>query len=215
MLPDGPTRPFALQFRGNWLARAVLRLLGWTVLFNGLPARQGVLVVYPHTSNWDFVVMILAKWSVGVQVRFWGKDRLFRIPLLGRWLRWLGGVPVDRTSPQGVVAQTVDAVRAAQERNEMFWLGLAPEGTRRRIAGWRTGFYRTAVAAKLPVGLIRLDFARREVDVTRFIHLSGDETADFARIAAAYQGVAGLHPALASPVLPLRADIPRTDTIVP
>lgn len=206
--------PYPLQFRGSPLARGVLRLLGWRVLFQGLPARQGVLAVYPHTSNWDFIVMILAKWAVGVPVRFWGKDTLFRVPLLGAWLRWLGGVPVDRHSARGVVGQAIDHVKACKQADRYFWLGLAPEGTRKRSAGWRSGFYQTACGADVPVGLIRLDYGSRTVSVLDFIRLSGDEAADMARIEAVYQGVRGLRPAHAAPVR-LIAPAGRTDTIGP
>lgn len=206
--------PYPVQFQGSTFARALLRLAGWRVWFAGLPARQGVLVVYPHTSNWDFIVMVLAKWSLGVPVRFWGKDTLFQVPLLGRWLRWLGGVPVDRHSARGVVGQAIDHVRACKASGEYFWLALAPEGTRRLASGWRSGFYQTAAGADVPLGVIRLDYRAREVTVTDFIRLVGDETLDMARIATIYQGVAGLRPELAAPVR-LSAPDTRTDTIEP
>ncbi len=206
--------PFPLQFRGSALARWVLTRFGWKVYFEGLPALQGVVAVYPHTSNWDFVVMILAKWAMGVPANFWGKDKLFRIPLFGAWLRWLGGVPVERTSARGVVAQAVDLIAARKSRSEYFWLGLAPEGTRRKIPGWRSGFYRTALQAKIPLGLARLDYGRREVTLLDFIALSGDESQDMARIAGVYQGVQGRWPGNAAPIQLLAADVPRSETIV-
>lgn len=213
-LPDSDfSPPHPLQFKGNALAKAVLNLFGWKVLFDGLPTRQGILIVYPHTSNWDFFVMIMAKWSVGVQVSFWGKHQLFGIPLVGAWLRWLGGVPVLRTAPQGVVGQAVDIFRQKQRDNEVFWLGLAPEGTRRPLAGWRSGFYRTAVQAHVPVGLIHLDFGRRTVDVRRFVWMSGDVDADFQRMARVFDGVKGRIPEYASPIRLLDPDVPRSDTI--
>jgi 1-acyl-sn-glycerol-3-phosphate acyltransferase len=210
---DFPT-PYPLQFKGSRLASAVLRLAGWTVRFEGLPGPQGVLVVYPHTSNWDFVVMVLAKWSVGVPAAFWGKDRLFRVPLFGRWLRWLGGVPVDRTSPGGVTSQAIDMLRRCRDAGDYFWLGLAPEGTRKYLPGLRSGFYRTALGAGVPLGLVKLDYGRREVVVLDFIALSGDATADMARIAAVYQGVRGLVPGRAAPLALLDPAVPRADTIV-
>ena len=212
-LEDYP-HPFPLQFRGGLWARRILRVFGWRVLFEGLPARQGVLAVYPHTSNWDFVVMMLAKWSVGVQVRFWGKDRLFHIPLFGQWLRWLGGVPVDRTAPRGVTAQAIDIIVRHKAAGQYFWLGLAPEGTRKYIPGLRSGFYRTALGADVPLGLIALDYARREVRVLDFIQLSGDEPSDFARMAAVLAGVRGRHPEATAPFQLLDPALPRADTIV-
>lgn len=206
--------PYPVQFRGHALAKAALRLGGWRVDFAGLPAAQGVLVVYPHTSNWDFIVMMLAKWALGIPVRFLGKDRLFAVPLFGRWLRWLGGVPVDRTSPNGTVGQAVETLRAHRAAETYFWLGLSPEGTRKATPGWRSGFYQTALRAGVPLGLVRLDYGRREVNVRHFIRLSGDEVLDFTRIAQVYAGVRGHAPNNASPVRLLEASVPRTDTIV-
>lgn len=83
-----------VRLRGSRLARWALGLLGWRVQFDGLPAAQGVAVVYPHTSNWGFPVGLLAKWAIGLPVTFWAKDTLFAVPLFGRWLRSLAGVPV-------------------------------------------------------------------------------------------------------------------------
>ena len=207
-------RPFTLQFQGSALARWILALFGWKVEFDGLPVSQGVLVVYPHTSNWDFIVMILAKWSLGVQVQFWGKSTLFKIPLFGRWLRWVGGVPVDRSSPKGVVGQMAQLLRDKRETGQYFWLGLAPEGSRKANPGWRSGFYHAAVQAGVPVGLVRLDYGQRKVVVRDFIKLSGDPAIDFLRIAQAYDGVEGRVPGNVSPIRLLDASVPRTETIV-
>ena len=203
-----------LQFRGSGIARALLRAAGWKVYFEGLPAPQGVLVVYPHTSNWDFVVGIFAKWAIGIPVMFWGKDRLFRVPLFGAWLRWLGGVPVNRTSPQGVTKDILRVFEDRKARGDYFWLALAPEGTRKHIPGWRSGCYRTAFGADVPLGLVSFDYGRKEVRVLDFIRLSGDEPADMARIARSFEGVRGCNPANAAPIRMLDASIPRTDTIV-
>ena len=207
-------QPYPVQFAGSAVARWLLRRMGWQVRFEGLPAMQGVLAVYPHTSNWDFVVLIVMKWAVGIPVRFWGKNSLFRIPLFGRWLRSLGGVPVERTSPQGMVGETVAQLQQARARGEYFWLAVTPEGTRKYIPGWRSGFYRTAVQAAVPLGLACVNYRQREVTVTDFIRLSGDETADFRRIAAAFEGATGCKPANAAPIRLLDASVPRNETIV-
>lgn len=212
-LNDFP-RPFPVQFPGNAVARWLLRRMGWKIHFEGLPTRQGMLAVYPHTSNWDFVLLVTVKWAIGIPVRFWGKHSLFRIPLLGRWMRSLGGVPVDRTAAHGLVGQAVEQFNQARERNEYFWLALAPEGTRKYIPGWRSGFYRTAVQAGAPLGLARVDYRLREVRVLDFIRLSGDEQRDFERISAGFAGVTGCRPANASPIRLLAADVPRGETFV-
>jgi len=192
-----------VRFRGSRLARALLALAGWRVIENGFPARQGVAIVYPHTSNWDFIVGVLAKWSIGIPVRFWGKDTLFDVPLFGRWLRWLGGMPIERHSPRGAVGAMVHTMREAVARDELLWLALSPEGTRRRTEGWRSGFYQVALGAGVPLALVVLDYGKREVRVHDFLLLSGDSSADYALIARGFDGVRGFQPGKASPVQPL------------
>lgn len=196
-----------VQLRGSALARALLRAFGWRLDWDGLPARQGVIAVYPHTSNWDFPLGLLAKWAIGLPVVFWGKHTLFAWPLLGRWMRWLGGVPVDRAHPGEIVAAMVQRMRAARERDEFLWLALAPEGTRRAAPGWRSGFYRVAVDAGVPLALAHLDFGRKAVGVRSVLRLGGNADADMAEIARRYAGVRGLRPALAAPIR-LRRDRP-------
>lgn len=214
MAPTPILPPHPVRFSGSRFARWLLSLGGWRVHFEGLPARQGVLVVYPHTSNWDFIVLILAKWSVGIPVRFWAKDKLFTVPLFGIWLRWLGGVPVQRTSARGVVGETVDEMVRAREQGQYFWLALAPEGTRKHLPGWRSGFYQTALRAGAPLGIARLDYGLREVRALDFLQLSGDEAQDFAAIAQAYEGVSGLIAQNAAPIRLLDPSVPRDQTIV-
>ena len=192
-----------VQFQGSGLARWILARLGWQVLFEGLPSKQGVIVVYPHTSNWDFPIGLLAKWAIGIPVFFWGKDSLFTLPLLGRWMRWVGGLPVDRRSPQGVVESTAAQLLQARAEDRLMWLALAPEGTRSLTSGWRSGYYRLCVQTGLPLGLADLDWGRRQVRVMDFVQLSGDPALDYAMLARHYDGVRGYHPHQASPVQPI------------
>lgn len=210
--------PHPVQPRGSRVARAVLKAASWELQFAGLPTLQGVFVVYPHTSNWDFVVAVLAKWALGVQVNFWGKDSLFKIPFVGRWLRWIGGIAAVRDVPGGLVGQAVAGLQAAQHSQRYCWMGLAPEGTRKRTAGWRSGFYQTALQARVPLCLVQLDYARRRVVATHFYRLSGDEQADMAHIAASFVGVQGLRPKGASPIVllkPLPASPPPPQDLPP
>jgi 1-acyl-sn-glycerol-3-phosphate acyltransferase len=195
-------RPVQLR-RGSALAAVVLRVAGWSIRFDGLPAAQGVVVVYPHTSNWDFVVGMLAKWAVGIEVTFWGKASLFAVPLLGRWLRWLGGLPVARNRPQGAVGQMIEDMRTAREEGRFMWLALSPEGTRAPGEGWRSGFYRVALEAQVPVALVYLDYARKRLGVDSCWRLSGRPEVDYELIAQRFAGVRGLRPEAAAPVRPL------------
>ena len=201
MTPHATRLP--VQFQGSRLARKLLQWAGWTVHFEGFPTLQGVIVGYPHTSNWDFVLMVLVKWATGLQVKFLAKDSLFRYPLFSRWLRHLGGVPIDRSAAHGVVAELVRMMREEQAQQRYFWLALSPEGTRKRTEGWKSGFYQVAVQTGVPVCLLRIDYGQQRVDFRQIVQLSGDLANDYARIAAAYEGVQGFHVAQAAPIRPL------------
>ena len=207
-------KPYPVQFEESAWARKILNLLGWIVHFDGLPALQGVAVVYPHTSNWDAPVMFLVKFALGIQVSFWGKDKIFKWPIVGRWLRWIGGVPVNRTAAGGVVGEAVRIIDAHKKANTYFWLGLAPEGTRKLIPGWRSGFYQTALRADVPLLLVKLDYGTKTVSIVDFIKLSGDVQKDMATIATIYKGVRGFHPELASPIQILDPNLSRQDMVV-
>ena len=195
--------PHAVALPPRPWAHAVLRWFGWRVVFDGLPARQGVFVVYPHTSNWDFPYAVMAKWAIGLDLKFWAKDSLFRVPLFGTWLRWLGGVSLSRTGSQGAVSEMLGHFAKALREDRFFWLALSPEGTRRRTEGWRSGFYQVALGADVPLALVRLDYAQKTVDVSAFVRLSGDTQADYAHITAVLASSQGKHADQASPIRPI------------
>lgn len=186
---------------GSRLARALLRAGGWRAFFDGLPEPCGVIIIYPHTSNWDFVVGMLAKWTMGISAVFLGKDTLFRVPILGRFMRRWGGIPVDRSGSHGVIAGMTARLREASARGERLWLAVAPEGTRKLATHWKRGFYHIAVGAGVPIGLAFFDYARREVGLTEFFTPTGDEATDMARIAAYYaERGSGRNPDQATPI---------------
>lgn len=182
----------------TWRQRMALRLLngiGWQFHFKPFPGPHGVAVVYPHTSNSDFFVGLLAKWAIGLQFRWVAKDSLFRGPM-GVIMRYLGGIAIDRSAPQGAIPRLAEAMLAAP----WCWLVITPEGTRGYRPSWKSGFYRIARAADVPVALIAFDYGKKIVDVTRVMHLTGDEAADMAAIALAYAGVQGRFPHNAAPI---------------
>lgn len=179
---------------GQKLAGRLLGWFGWRVRFAGLPGARGVIVVYPHTSNWDFVVGICAKWTMGFDACWIGKHSLFWWPM-SLLMRRLGGIAVRRDRSSGTTAQLVERMRAS----ERMWLAVTPEGTRSLRPAWKSGFYHLALAAGVPVGLAYLDYGSRCVGLTEFITLSGDVEADMARIAAYYAGMRGKRPQFATP----------------
>ena len=139
-------------------------------------------MVAPHTSNWDFPLGVAAMFALGIRVRWLGKHTLFRPPL-GALMRWLGGTPVHRTTPQRAVAEAV----AAFDAHDRFILALSPEGTRRRLPAWRTGFYHIARGAGVPVLPVALDYGRRTVSLFVPVPLTGDEAADLATLRAHFE----------------------------
>lgn len=184
--------------RGGIKSRLALRLLrafGWRVVLAQPVPPKSVVVFYPHTSNWDFPVGLLAKWATGIEFRWVGKHTLFAGPLRRLFLRW-GGIPVNRRDPGGFI----DTLRAAYAAHATFHLVITPEGTRKRTEHWKSGFYRLALAVGVPVGLGFMDRPRRHIGVGAWFALSGDADADMARLAHFYADKGAWRPALAGPV---------------
>lgn len=154
-----------------------------------------LIIGYPHTSNWDALYGLLVGLALGLRANWAAKDSLFFWPL-GGLLRRLGGIPVNRRQRTGFVEHMV-ARFAHEERCQLI---MAPEGTRRRTAGWKTGFYRIALAAKVPIGLGCIDYARREAGILAYLTLTGEPEIDIATIAGHYANRSGKRPELASPV---------------
>jgi len=207
---DDPTHnaefqtPLHVQFKGNRLAAWLVKLMGWRISFNGLPSQQGVIIGYPHTSNWDFVVVMPVKWAVGLPVQFFAKDSLFRIPVFGSWLKSLGGMAIDRSSSRGVVGEMVNTLQQHKKDDRYFWVGLSPEGTRKRTEGWKSGFYQLALQADVPLGFLVIDYGKKTISIDTFMRLSGNPEADYQRFAEVYEGVKGCHALQASPIQPLK-----------
>lgn len=195
--------PYPVQLKGHLWARWLLKLIGWRVDFQGLPSMQGVAIVYPHTSNWDFLTAMLSKWTIGMPIFFLTKDSLFKIPLVGPWIRWIGGVPTVRSSRQGVVGSMVEVFAEHERANKFFWLGLSPEGTRKHTEGWRSGFYQLALKTKLPLAVVRLDYKKKELKFEGFIKLTGDLEVDYAYLRKMYEGAEGFNLHQAAPIRPL------------
>lgn len=177
------------------LATALLALFGWKAFEAPGRPPKAVMIAYPHTSNWDAFYALLVKFALGLDAHWAGKDNMFRPPF-GGLLRKMGGVPVNRRERTGFVEQM--AVEFASR--ERFTLIIAPEGTRGLTGGWKSGFYRMAVAAQVPVALGFMDYERREGGILAYVTLTGDRDADLATIAQLYAGHLGKRPELASPI---------------
>jgi 1-acyl-sn-glycerol-3-phosphate acyltransferase len=163
------------------VGKLLLRLLGWRIEGRPSDLDRCVFIVAPHTSNWDFVFAILVKWSMRVSVNFLGKASLFQPPF-GWWFRWMGGAPVDRSHPQGLVEQVVEKFRTRSS----FRLALAPEGTRKKTAHWKSGFYQIVSGAEVPLQLVALDLQGKRFVFGQTITLCGDVTKDMDVIRSFY-----------------------------
>jgi 1-acyl-sn-glycerol-3-phosphate acyltransferase len=150
-------------------------LAGWRVDGELPDAPKFVMVVAPHTSNWDFPLGVLAMLTVGVRLTWLGKHTLFRFPVAGL-LRWLGGEPVNRSSPRGVVGAAIDNFRT----RDAWVFAVAPEGTRKAVPAWKTGFHRVAVAAGVPILPIFIDYRTKAVRIGTLVEMTGDATTDIA-----------------------------------
>ncbi len=171
------------------LARSYWALSRWRLVTAPAPQRPSVLIGAPHTSNWDFVIMLAMAWRLGIPVRWLGKKSLFR-GWRGPLMRGLGGIPVDRDDPRGVVDDVVARIRAG----EVFGLVVTPEGTRGPGASWKSGFYRIARETGMPVTLGYVDRTTMTAGLGDTIELTGDVGADMDRIRAFYADKAGLRP---------------------
>ena len=177
------------------VARFILRRLGWTCIDVTPRPPRAVLVVYPHTSNWDFPLGLLVRAALGLNIRWAGKDTLFRGPL-GPLMRGLGGIPVNRREPAGFVERMATELRDGPP----FLLALAPEGTRSLTPGWKTGFHRIARAAGVPVLAGTIDYGQRCIGLLATFESGEDIEADLAVLAECYRDCRGLRPELAAPI---------------
>lgn len=171
------------------LAHFILRLIGWRTHVIRPHSSKYVLIGAPHTSNWDFGIMLLLMAADQIPIRFMGKDSLFRGPL-GPLMRSLGGIPVNRRERTNLVDQIV----AKFEEYDDLIIGIAPEGTRSKTNHWKTGFYYIALKAKVPIAMAYLDYGNKIIGVGPNFMPSGDLNADFEIIRDFYSGVVGKNP---------------------
>jgi 1-acyl-sn-glycerol-3-phosphate acyltransferase len=176
--PNVPRRGGALRAA---IGRGMLRLFGWRIGGGPPDVAKCVVIAAPHSSNRDFFLGIAAVFALRLDAHFIGKAELFRGPL-GPVMRWLGGLAVDRRHPEGVVEQVVEMFKA----RDRLMLAVAPEGTRKPVARWKSGFYRIAVGAGVPIVPGYFDNGRRLVGFGNAFHPSGDAEADIAALRAFY-----------------------------
>jgi 1-acyl-sn-glycerol-3-phosphate acyltransferase len=185
--PPGPSRSPLRR-----AALGLLALVGWRSVMVWPPEPRGVIMVYPHTSNWDFIIGMLFKIGYGLPANWIGKAEMFPKPFKGL-LEWLGGIPLDRSRSAGFL----DAMVQEYRRRDWMWVAIAPEGTRSHTDHLKAGFYQIAVAADVPVALAYIDYRSRTVGMGTYLRMTGDRDADLERIRAFYATKHARHPELA------------------
>jgi 1-acyl-sn-glycerol-3-phosphate acyltransferase len=184
------------------LGRTWLKVTGWK--FKGKLPSSGkfILICEPHTSNWDFIFLLAAMFIERIKISWLAKHTLFKKPF-GGFLKWLGGIPVDRRSANGVVEQIAEHFA----RNEDLMIALAPSGTRAKRDHWKSGFYHMAYTAGVPLLLGYVDFPTKTVGTGPVIIPSGNIKQDMDLIREFYAEIRGDHPELESDIV-LREEHP-------
>jgi 1-acyl-sn-glycerol-3-phosphate acyltransferase len=182
-----------LPRRGNkviWgIARFLFKLIGWKMEGELPNVAKAVIIAAPHTSNWDFVIGMIVIFALGIRLHWLGKHTLFTGPF-APLMRWLGGLPVNRTVARGAVKQVV----AEFKRRQQFILAIAPEGTRKKVAQWKTGFYYIAEQAQVPILPVTINYQRQAIQICPVLIPSGDIDIDLPLLQSYFNSEMGKKP---------------------
>ncbi|EKT4497743.1 1-acyl-sn-glycerol-3-phosphate acyltransferase [Flavobacterium psychrophilum] len=166
------------------------KLMGWKIKgFIAPEIKKCVMITVPHTSNHDFYLGIFTRGITGLEMNFVAKKELFKFPF-GTYFRWMGGEPLDRTGG----LNKVDAIANIFAKREIFRLAIAPEGTRKKVAEWKTGFYYIAMKANVPIIPVVFNFGDKEVKLCEPFYLTGNIESDIKILEQNYIGVLGKIP---------------------
>lgn len=178
-----------------YLSNIVLKLIGWKIDSAMPPEKKIMLIAVPHTSNWDLPLMLFIARSMGVQLNWVAKDTLFK-GLFGRYMRWLGGIPVNRRSRTNFTDQVIDIYN----KREKLIIVVAPAGTRSYTEYWKSGFYHIARGAKIPVAFGYLDYGRKIGGIKPGFMPTGNIDADLEKAREFYKDMTGKNPEWFGPI---------------
>ena len=182
-------RPKVLQ----WLGRVVLSFLVWKVnggISDEHAGKKLVVVLAPHTSNWDGILGVAAIAGLDAKITFICKHTVFKYFALGAFMRYMGGIPVDRTKPGGIIQDAIDQIRSMNGT----LIGMAPEGTRSKVKEWKTGFLRIAEELNTKIVPASIDFAKKEILLGKIFTPSGNKLKDIADLKKYYEAFTPKHP---------------------
>jgi 1-acyl-sn-glycerol-3-phosphate acyltransferase len=177
----------------QWLAKTILKTIGWKTIYAKPNSPHGIIIVYPHTSNWDFPLGVLWKFAVKMQPRWVAKHTWFRFPL-GGIMRGLGGIGIRRDGNLDITKQLRDTMLAEKQ----CWLCIAPEGTRSRKEYIHMGYYHIAQAAQVPIGIGFIDYKTKTVGVREYRMVKPTVDEELAQLAIDFEGIQAYDPNKAS-----------------
>jgi len=177
------------------LSRLILKLIDWKLDERVPETQRYVMIAYPHTSNWDFILGMLAKWSMGLPINWVAKHSMFWGPFKPMFIA-MGGVPLNREKSTGFIQKNIELFA----QREHFILGLMPEGTRSRTDHWKTGFYHIAHGANVPIVFAYMDYKNKIIGIGGMMKTSGDIHADLDIIKDFYKDKIGYKPAKQSAI---------------
>ena len=165
-------------------------MMGWRIKGKMDPEiKKCIIIVVPHTSWHDFYIGLFARGIIGLEMHYVAKKELFKFPF-GFYFQWMGGAPLDRNSRQN----TVEAIAEIFKKKAIFRLAIAPEGTRKKVSNWKTGFYYIALKAEVPIVPVAFDYSKKEVILHDAFYPTGDIQNDFLSLKNNYKGVVGRIP---------------------
>lgn len=188
-----PHMPPLVPRRGNafshQLWQRILHSHGWTVTGEIPNVPKAMVIAAPHTSNMDGWYCFMAIMSLGINITVMAKDSLFKPPFKSI-LHWLNVIPVKRSSPEGFIDQVV----AEYQQRDQIWMAMSPEGTRNSAPKWKSGFYRIAVAANIPLVIATIDYAKRQITLKNLFYPTGNYEQDLPAILEYYRGIQPYNP---------------------
>jgi 1-acyl-sn-glycerol-3-phosphate acyltransferase len=171
------------------ISQWIIKMAGWEIVGQLPDLKHYIIIVCPHTSNWDFILGLLVQWSLELKGKYIGKHQLFRPPF-GFVFRALGGFPVNREKSNNLVQQVADLFKTEKQ----FVLALAPEGHRKKVAKIKTGFYHIAEVANVPVVSVGFDFSKKQIIVTAPYYTNGDKAAAMQHFINFFSTIKGKYP---------------------
>ena len=171
------------------IGRFGINISGWTIKGQVPDEERIVIIAAPHTSNWDFILAMLAIFGLNIKLRWLGKHSIFK-PGFKKFFEWLGGIPVYRDNPSTLIENVVDIVK----KEKSIVIAMTPEGTRKKVKRWKTGFLRIAKQTQSKILLISIDAPTKSIEIGKIFNPTGDSEEDLAFIQKYYSSFRGINP---------------------